>query len=102
MSRDASLDDFLDDEGAPASNEHTGTEASVDEATEPATADDAPDADASTAAGPEPNSGATAGDSGLSTFDWSPDGAPCAGCGERVERRWRDDGRLVCEACKTW
>lgn len=37
-----------------------------------------------------------------STMDWTPDGAACAACGATVERRWRDDGRLVCLDCKQW
>ena len=36
------------------------------------------------------------------TTAWTPDGAPCATCGETVERRWRQDGALVCAECKTW
>lgn len=74
MGRDASLDDFLGDD-APD---------------EPESTDDPDEARDRTA------------DAGLSTFDWSPGGAPCAACGDRVERRWRDDGRLVCEECKAW
>lgn len=73
MGRDASLDDFL--------------------------GDDAPDEPEST---DDPEARDRPTDAGLSTFDWSPDGAPCAACGDRVERRWRDDGRLVCEGCKAW
>lgn len=79
MGRDASLDDFRGNDESSAAPETAG------------------EADES---GAERN--ATTGDGGLSTFDWSPDGAPCAACGDRVERRWRDDGRLVCEQCKTW
>lgn len=37
-----------------------------------------------------------------STMDWTPGGAACAACGSTVERRWRDDGELVCLGCKTW
>lgn len=37
-----------------------------------------------------------------STMDWTPDGAACESCGTAVERRWRDDGRLVCPECKQW
>ncbi|WP_458206867.1 DUF7573 domain-containing protein [Haladaptatus sp. NG-SE-30] len=36
------------------------------------------------------------------TYDWTPDGATCAGCGESVERRWRDDDGMVCADCKEW
>ncbi|MFB6171768.1 MAG: hypothetical protein ABEJ23_04490 [Haloarculaceae archaeon] len=85
MDRDASLDDFLD-----------GT-----------TADEQPDDDApgrtdSSGRDGEDSFQRDGADAGRSTFDWSPDGAPCAACGARVERRWRGDGGLVCESCKTW
>ena len=77
MGRDASLDEFLGDDG---------------EGDEPDAEPEQPD-----------EAEATEGDdAGRSTFAWSPDGAPCAACGDRVERRWRDDDRLVCESCKVW
>lgn len=38
----------------------------------------------------------------VSTYDWTPTGADCEACGAAVERRWRDDGRLVCADCKAW
>jgi len=38
----------------------------------------------------------------VSTLAWTPGGAACADCGEFSERRWRDDGDLVCPACKPW
>jgi hypothetical protein len=37
-----------------------------------------------------------------STYDWTPDGAPCAVCGDSVEERWRDADGLVCLECKVW
>ncbi|MFC5970855.1 hypothetical protein ACFPYI_05865 [Halomarina salina] len=37
-----------------------------------------------------------------STMDWTPGGAACGACESTVERRWRDDGRLVCIDCKNW
>lgn len=36
------------------------------------------------------------------TFHWAVEGAACASCGDRVGRRWAEDGRLVCESCKDW
>lgn len=52
------------------------------------------------------------------TYTSSPDGAPCAACGETVEKRWRageggvsadgesggvdDPDALVCPDCKAW
>jgi hypothetical protein len=38
----------------------------------------------------------------VSVYEFSPDGAPCAACGDEVVRRWRDDGVLVCQDCKRW
>lgn len=35
------------------------------------------------------------------TATWRADGA-CEACGATVERRWRDDGALVCVDCKGW
>jgi hypothetical protein len=36
------------------------------------------------------------------TYDWSPDGAACAACGETTTTRWRQDGAYVCADCKEW
>ena len=106
--RDTSLDDFVGEGDASEEGESTDPDApggaggaepaSVDaEATETAT--DGVDADA--------DRNADGGDEGTPepaapTFDWTPGGSVCAACGERVERRWTDDGRLVCAACKGW
>ena len=102
--RDTSLDDFVggDDEngtpgasGAPEDAETAGTAADGADAGSDANTD--PEADAHTDAGEE-----AAAEPASPIFDWTPDGATCAACGERVERRWTDDGRLVCAACKGW
>jgi len=37
-----------------------------------------------------------------STYAWSPEGGPCAACGEHVEERWREGEELVCVDCKAW
>jgi NADH pyrophosphatase NudC (nudix superfamily) len=37
-----------------------------------------------------------------STYAWWGDGAACEACGARVDRRWQQDGRLVCPDCKEW
>ena len=102
--RDTSLDDFVggDDEdetpgasGAPENAEPAGTAADGTDVGSDANTN--PEADAHTDAGEE-----AAAEPASPTFDWTPDGAACAACGERVERRWTDDGRLVCAACKGW
>jgi hypothetical protein len=36
------------------------------------------------------------------TATWQPGGVPCDDCGARADRRWRDDGGLVCADCKGW
>ncbi|WP_435097489.1 DUF7573 domain-containing protein [Halorubrum sp. N11] len=37
-----------------------------------------------------------------STATWTAGGADCERCGDRVERRWLDDGDRVCPGCKSW
>lgn len=81
MAEDASLDDFLD----AGDDEET---ASADER-EPA-------ADSAVGDGPADVEPAT------TTYAWSGAGGACDACGEVVERRWGQDGRLVCPACKEW
>jgi hypothetical protein len=36
------------------------------------------------------------------TYDWTPSGAACARCESTVEKRWRDEDRMVCADCKEW
>jgi len=50
----------------------------------------------------EPDPDATAGDPTPATATWTAGGAECERCGDRVERRWLDDGDRVCPACKSW
>jgi len=88
MAEDASLDDFLDASGE-SEEEETGTSGGDGTAE---TEREAPDTEASTDA-VEP---------AVTTYAWSPEGAACAECGEVVERRWTQDGVLVCGACKSW
>lgn len=38
----------------------------------------------------------------VTVYGWTPRTAACATCGESVERRWRDDGAMVCRDCKEW
>lgn len=76
VSEDASLDSFAaDDSDSEERDDSDAAELSSEEqAVEPAT----------------------------STYEWSPDGRECEQCGDTVERRWRDDEALVCQACKEW
>jgi len=122
--RDTSLDDFLgEDDGADGEEETTpeeapdpsedavGTEASGgtgrdDQADEtdhdggPAETDRKPEAAGEPGADGEADGEAV--EPAVSTYDWTPGGADCEGCGAVVERRWRDDDGLVCGDCKAW
>jgi hypothetical protein len=86
MAEDASLEDFLDS----SESEDEGNSGAGDDTAE--TERETPDAEPSTDA-VEP---------AVTTYAWSPEGAACAECGEVVERRWAQDGVLVCGACKCW
>ncbi|MFB6118106.1 hypothetical protein [Halosegnis sp.] len=82
--RDRSLDEFLDgvdEEPVDETPENGGADAE-------ATSDAPDDEDADAPAQP--------------TVRFDPAGATCAACGEMVQRRWRQDGELVCGTCKSW
>lgn len=111
MSGDRSLDEFAggDEESEPesesvASAADEGAEASAGEATaggraaDDSTADD-PTTDDDT--GTAVVNGAAV-EPATPTMRHTPGGAPCENCGERVERRWHDDGAFVCADCKAW
>ena len=88
MAEDASLEDFLDssestDEGADGMSTGDETAEAEGETTDSAASSEAVDP-------------------AVTTYAWSPEGAACAECGEVVERRWTQDGHLVCGACKSW
>ena len=97
--RETSLDDFIgggdeDEVEEPESDAPEAAESAVDEP-EAAAVDDA-DLDS------EPGPDSDQVEPAVSTYDWTPTGADCEACGTAVERRWRDDGRLVCADCKAW
>ena len=123
--RETSLDEFVDRDGGggDGSSEGDGSESEDGRESEPAAAsgpDSEPEQDAGSEPGaepelesgpePEPDSGSEpeldreldAVEPAVSTYDWTPIGADCEACGTAVERRWRDDGRLVCADCKAW
>jgi hypothetical protein len=91
MPEDRSLDDFAlgdeaaDESAAPASDDAEG---------DVRASDDAGDADSGTDAGDV--------DPAVATSTWHADGAACDRCGERVERRWRDEADFVCADCASW
>jgi hypothetical protein len=113
MTRDASLDEFLggeDEEGGEGSEgEGAATEPvspaeepPVDAAEESADATGGDESPADADRDEDPPLAPAAVDPARSTYDWSPDGADCAACGETVEARWRDEPGLVCADCKEW
>ncbi|WP_017343857.1 hypothetical protein [Halorubrum sp. T3] len=91
MPEDRSLDDFaLGDED---------TDSDAAEAADDSASDDGdPDAPS------DPNDAAdpAAVDPAVATSTWHTDGAACDRCGERVERRWRDEDDFVCADCASW
>jgi hypothetical protein len=78
QSDDASLSEFVPDEGT----DDTHAEDDTHDGDDPHGEDD-----------PDP---------AVSTSDYRSGGADCEACGVAVERRWRDDGALVCADCKAW
>lgn len=99
---DASLSDFVDDDGAEADDDETGPSADdavADVAEAGVGADDAGvdvDDPATTAA---PDESAT--EPAVPTATWNPDGA-CERCGATAPRRWREGDALVCAECRDW
>ena len=106
MGEDASLDDFLDagEDRGETTEERESDPADETDATDDATATSAADPEdgAAVEAGGDGGVPPAAVDDAATTYAWSPAGAPCQACGSTVDRRWRDDGALVCENCKDW
>ncbi|WP_424001283.1 DUF7573 domain-containing protein [Haloarcula salina] len=104
MGEDASLDDFLDageeSEGGESAAGDDGDEAEADAASEPEAGPDESDGEGDASASESTDRGTV--EPAVTTYAWSPEGAACADCGEVVERRWEQDGQLVCGACKSW
>ena len=97
MGEDASLEDFLDTDGETGSDGADSESASTDEAK--------PADETATAAEAEPTDEATPTDGvapATTTYAWDGAGAACGSCGEVVDRRWQQDGELVCVTCKSW
>lgn len=105
MSRDRSLDDFLDtgggsDEGsAPDANDPGSDEAETEDPGSDETANATVTAgDESTAAGDDVD----AVEPASPTSDWTTGGGACDVCEAAVERRWFDGDDAVCADCKEW
>ena len=95
MGEDASLDDFLATSESDASVETESDTATAEAEPADTSAEAEPDDTATAAAESEPARATT-------TYAWDGAGAACEDCGETVERRWQQDGELVCVACKDW
>lgn len=112
--RDTSLEDFLgdSDEGDtdadpdPDSNRDADPDSESEPEPEPTAGGAGTESDDGTPtseAGPGREVGAEAPvEPATATYAWAADGADCPQCGATVERRWRDDDRLVCADCKNW
>jgi hypothetical protein len=112
--RDSSLDEFLetgdDSEGDDAAGDDSEGVTEPPDSSEAATAveeRETTEEGAVEATAGDVDEGTAGGAAGgvepaVSTYDWTPPGADCEACGAAVERRWRDDGRLVCTDCKAW
>ncbi|WP_424013469.1 DUF7573 domain-containing protein [Halorubrum xinjiangense] len=93
MSEDRSLDDFAAADDADGESSEAGSGDVAGDAADP----DGTDGD--TADGPIDTADV---DPAVATSTWHADGAACDRCGERVERRWRDEADFVCADCASW
>ncbi|ACV11569.1 conserved hypothetical protein [Halorhabdus utahensis DSM 12940] len=105
MGDDASLNEFLGDEGESA----TATESADDEAAsgselpaETATESESADDEAATQTQRADEASEEAVEPATTTSEFAPAGAECDACGASIDRRWYQDGDLVCAACKDW
>lgn len=103
MGEDASLDQFLTDESdeqcsvsaeepKPTASEAGGEQSETDGAE--TAADDETE--------PDPAAATDTVEPAATTYAWSGEGTACEACGEVVERRWQQEGGLVCIECKDW
>jgi len=85
MGEDASLDQFVTDESDEQREESPVVESDAGATEEP----------------PDPEAPADI-EPATTTYAWSGEGSACDECDETVERRWQQDGGLVCIECKDW
>ncbi|MBX0322986.1 hypothetical protein EGH21_08090 [Halomicroarcula sp. F13] len=97
MGEDASLDQFVGsgDDGDDDAGDTDASDASDATAVDKEAASEDADTETATASEGDPTPATT-------TYAWSDEGTQCASCGEVVERRWQQDGSLVCVDCKEW
>lgn len=99
MTGDRSLDEF-DADAASGDSTEGETDGGATAGRGPES--DGTEGEAGTGGPTREGSGAGGAAPALGTYRWDPDGAPCAACGERAERRWRDGDAYVCADCKEW
>ena len=110
MGENASLDDFLggessgQSEAADATADTEPADGAVDDGSTDAATDAEPaDATADAGAADDPDVDTEQDvEPAATTYAWDDAGAACDDCGETVERRWQQEGGLVCIACKDW
>jgi len=110
---DTSLDEFIPDESeaSPEEGETADEDRGDDQPADAVAEDGATKADDSAAETDDestdtgeasPSTDPEVVEPATTTYSWSGDSGSCEACGDAVERRWRDDGRLVCDDCKEW
>ncbi|PAU83551.1 hypothetical protein CK500_08525 [Halorubrum salipaludis] len=110
MPEDRSLDEFG---GSDAATDRVETEPAETDPGETEPADDdsaAAESDGDAVEGGDGDDGSDRHEGGdgdevtpaTATATWTAGGADCERCGDRVERRWLDDGDRVCPDCKSW
>ncbi|MDZ5811780.1 hypothetical protein U4E84_10555 [Halorubrum sp. AD140] len=99
MPEDRSLDEFAASD-APAADEGVESEGAESERAESECEAVGTDGDRSPVSDEIPTG--THVEPATSTAAWRSAGAACDRCGDRVTRRWIDDGDVVCANCKEW
>lgn len=101
MSRDASIEDFAGDEDPDTGAREPAGE-TESQASTAVSAGGRRDADGSPHTADAEGQIEDALSGRESTYAVRPDDRPCQRCGTPTARRWREEGRLVCETCKSW
>ena len=103
MGEDASIDEFVaatDDgtgDGGPATDRKAGgDDVTHDDGAGGETDEDSTDGDET----PPPDLDDVAPT--VTIYGWAPQKTACETCGASTNRRWRDDGAMVCRECKEW
>lgn len=97
MSRDRSLEEFLDG----ARSDGSDSEASTDAGEGANGRNDGDGPERPEAAAP-PDNDEAALDPLATTYRWSADDGVCSNCGDPARARWQSDDGFVCRRCKEW